>query len=67
MAGGKGQAHATFGLGRRKCPGEHLTDDFLFIFIAMILWAVNIQREKGENGEEVPLDLDGCSDEGLLV
>ena len=66
-ATGKGQSHITFGFGRRKCPGEHIANDFLFIFISTVLWALNIERDKGEDGEEAPINLDGCRDEGLIV
>jgi hypothetical protein len=35
--------HFSFGAGRRICPGLHLSENSLFITLARILWAFNIE------------------------
>ena len=64
---GKGRDRTVFGFGRRVCPGQHLADDFLFMFAAMILWAVKIEPRKDEDGKQIPIDSDRCIDEGVAV
>ncbi|KAI0265709.1 cytochrome P450 [Gloeopeniophorella convolvens] len=61
------EGHVAFGFGRRICVGRHLARDSLFVVTAMILWAVRIERARGENGEELPLDLDSFIDLGFFV
>lgn len=58
---------ASFGFGRRKCPGQHVTNDSLFIDIAILLWATKIERKRDGSGQLIPLDLDGFKDTGLTV
>lgn len=65
--GGKGQERAVFGFGRRMCPGQYLADDFLFMFTSMILWAVKIERGRDADGKQIPIDIDGVIDEGVVV
>ncbi|RYP78207.1 hypothetical protein DL771_000684 [Monosporascus sp. 5C6A] len=66
-AGNKGEPHASFGFGRRICPGRYLADDLMFIFISLILWAVNINRGTNADGDAAPIDADGSLDEGVTV
>lgn len=42
-----------FGFGRRACPGQHLADSVLFIYMASILSVMNISKAKDANGKEV--------------
>ncbi|KAG5651322.1 hypothetical protein H0H81_009095 [Sphagnurus paluster] len=44
---------ASFGFGRRVCPGQHLANSTLWISIASILASLNISKAIGENGEEI--------------
>lgn len=39
----------------------------LFIEMAMILWAMNIERPKDANGKPAPMDLENCIEAGLVV
>jgi cytochrome P450 len=43
--------HFTYGAGRRVCPGVHVAEKSLFINIVRTLWAFNIQKAKGPDGE----------------
>ena len=63
----KEEGHATYGFGRRICVGRHLANNSLFINMATILWALRIERAKGANGKDIPMDVDGCVDAGLVV
>lgn len=36
------QMHYGYGVGRRECPGKHVTESSLFIVISRILWAYDI-------------------------
>jgi len=45
--------HYAYGSGRRICTGMHLAQNSLFINMARTLWAFNIKRAKGPDGEEV--------------
>jgi len=44
---------ATFGFGRRKCPGRHLANDSAWIAIATIMATMTIERERDEDGAEI--------------
>jgi cytochrome P450 len=59
--------HVSFGFGRRICVGKELVADSLFIDISYMLWALNFERARDENGKEVPLDLDTLVDAGMIV
>ncbi|THU84482.1 cytochrome P450, partial [Dendrothele bispora CBS 962.96] len=61
----KEEGHFTYGFGRRICVGRHVANNSLFIEIAMMLWAMNIERARDENGKLLPMDVDGCWEDGL--
>ena len=63
----KEESHVSYGFGRRICIGRHVANNSLFINITMMLWAMNIERAKDENGSLLPLDIDGCVEDGLVV
>lgn len=48
--------HFVFGAGRRVCQGMHIADRSLFLGIARLLWAFNIERAVDANGHEVVPD-----------
>ncbi|KAI0265535.1 cytochrome P450 [Gloeopeniophorella convolvens] len=62
-----GEGHSTYGFGRRVCVGRHLANDTLFINIAVLLWATNMQRKRSASGDLLPLDVDGFVESGLVV
>jgi cytochrome P450 len=66
-AGVKEENHITYGYGRRICVGRHVANNSLFIDIAMMLWAMNIEKDLDSNGNPTPIDVDGCVDNGLVV
>lgn len=39
---------ATFGFGRRKCPGHHIARASIFIVVSRLLWGYDIRSEKAE-------------------
>ena len=61
------EGHLSFGFGRRKCVGRHLADNSLFINMAVLLWAVKIERKVDASGQLLPLDVDGFVDHGVVV
>jgi cytochrome P450 len=61
------QGHVAYGFGRRICVAKNLANDTLFINIARILWAANLERVRDENGKDIPLDMDTLVDVGLVV
>jgi cytochrome P450 len=63
----KEESHVTYGFGRRICVGRHVANNSLFIDIALMLWAMNIERETDSSGKYVPLDVEGCIEDGLVV
>ncbi|ETW79561.1 cytochrome P450 CYP2 [Heterobasidion irregulare TC 32-1] len=67
LADTKDESHFTYGFGRRICVGRHVANNSLFIQIAMMLWAMNIDRPTNETGVPVPMDIEGCVDDGLSV
>ncbi|KAG6836286.1 hypothetical protein H0H93_009477 [Arthromyces matolae] len=44
---------ASFGFGRRICPGRHLADASVWIAIACVLATFDIQKPIGPNGKEI--------------
>jgi cytochrome P450 len=61
------EGHFNYGFGRRNCVGRHLANDSLFINIAVLLWAIKIERKKDASGQLLPLDVDGSEDHGIAV
>jgi cytochrome P450 len=63
----KKDGHFTYGFGSRICVGRLVADNSLFINIAILLWAMKIERKKDASGRFAPLDVDGWVDAGLIV
>lgn len=63
----KEESHFTYGFGRRICVGRHVANNSLFIDIAMMLWAMNIERLTDVDGKPTHLELDDCINDGLVV
>jgi cytochrome P450 len=63
----KEEGHVTYGFGRRLCVGRHVANNSLFIDIAILLWAMKIERKKDASGRLLPLDVDGFVEDGLVV
>ena len=65
----KKDGHFTYGFGSRICVGRHwhMTDNSLFINIAILLWAMKIERKKDASGPFLPLNVDGWVDVRLVV
>jgi hypothetical protein len=63
----KEEGHVTYGFGRRVCVGKHVANNSLFIDFAMMLWACKIEPGKDERGNVIPIDVDGCIEDGLVV
>jgi cytochrome P450 len=63
----KEESHVTYGFGRRLCVGRHVANNSLFIDIAILLWATKMERKKDASGRLLPLDVDGCVEDGLVV
>ena len=61
------EGHSTYGFGRRSCVGKHLANDSLFITIATVLWAANLERVRDKNGKEVTPDTETFVDTGMIV
>ncbi len=61
------EGHSTYGFGRRACVGKHVANDTLFITIATVLWAANLERVRDLNGKEVHLDTETVVDTGMTV
>jgi len=47
-----------FGAGKRICPGRHLVDATLFVFISSVLSVFNVARAKDANGHDIPVELE---------
>jgi len=62
-----GQGHVTYGFGRRICAGKEFANNTIFMTIATVLWAFNIEKAKDGNGDLVSPDPNNCIDEGLVV
>jgi cytochrome P450 len=59
--------HNAYGFGKRVCVGKYLANDSLFIVMATVLWAANLERVRGESGEEVPIDTESFLDTGIVL
>ncbi|KAH8813423.1 cytochrome P450 [Flagelloscypha sp. PMI_526] len=58
------ESHVTFGFGRRICVARHVAKQGLFINVASILWAFNLEAEDVSSLKYGPED---CVDEGLSI
>lgn len=47
--------------------GRHVANNSLFIDIAMMLWAMNIERLTDVDGKPLHLEVDDCINDGLVV
>ncbi|KAI0062668.1 CyP450 monooxygenase [Artomyces pyxidatus] len=47
---------AAFGFGKRVCPGRHLVDMTLFIFVTSVLSVFTVAKAKDAQGHEIPVD-----------
>ncbi|PBK94451.1 cytochrome P450 [Armillaria gallica] len=56
----KEESHVTYGF-------RHVANNSLFIDMTMMLWAMNIERATDENSVPLPLDVDGCVEDGLVT
>ena len=59
--------HSTYGFGRRACVGKHAANDSLFITMATVLWAVQLEHGRDENGKEIPVDTETAIDIGMVL
>jgi cytochrome P450 len=59
--------HSTYGFGRRACVGKHAANDSLFITMATVLWAAQLEHARDENGKEIPVDTETPVDSGMLL
>lgn len=63
----KEEGHHSYGFGYRICVGRHLANNALFMSMAMLLWAMNIERAKDADGNLIPVDINKCEDHGIVV
>jgi cytochrome P450 len=57
--------HSAYGFGKRACVGKHVANDSLFITMATVLWAANLERVRDQSGKEEPPDTDSFLDTGM--
>ena len=50
------RSHFGFGGGRRICPGMHLAERGMFLNIARMLWAFDIDFKRDAKGDRIPVD-----------
>ncbi|KAI0056400.1 cytochrome P450 [Artomyces pyxidatus] len=55
---------ALFGFGKRICPGRHLVDSNLFIFVASVLSVFTVGHAKDAQGNDIPVS---AASTGALV
>ncbi|KAH9996919.1 cytochrome P450 [Russula vinacea] len=58
--------HSSYGFGRRLCVGKHAANDSMFIDIATVLWAAQLEHTRDTSGKEVPLDTETYVDTGVI-
>ncbi|KAH8982495.1 cytochrome P450 [Lactarius akahatsu] len=61
---GREEGHASFGYGRRVCPGRFVAEGTLGIDFATLLWALRFERPEGAKGE---LDVNTPVHSGLVA
>ena len=57
---------AVFGYGRRACPGRHFARNVIWMVIAQLLWAFDIEAGESEDGKRSAIDPEACTD-GLVM
>ncbi|GKZ36943.1 hypothetical protein AbraIFM66950_008208 [Aspergillus brasiliensis] len=60
-------SHASFGFGRRRCTGETMALESLFIMASRILWTFNIDHAYNENGERMEIDPWGFNESASVL
>ena len=60
------EGHVVYGFGKRICVGRHVANDTMFIAFAVILWAMELAPAKDEHGRDIPVDVDGYLDSGMV-
>ncbi|KAI0260782.1 cytochrome P450 [Gloeopeniophorella convolvens] len=60
------EGHVVYGFGKRICVGRHVANDTMFIAFAVMLWAMEISPTKDKYGKDVPVDVDGYTDSGMV-
>lgn len=63
----KKEGHATFGFGRRICPGRHVANDVLMINATLILWAMELHGPCADDGNEVLPEVEGSVLDGVVA
>lgn len=57
----------SFGWGRRKCLGQHLVDNEMFVTGAGVLWAFNLERKTcPKTGEVIEFDSEATNSHVIL-
>ncbi|KAK7446329.1 hypothetical protein VKT23_014535 [Stygiomarasmius scandens] len=59
--------HVSYGFGKRICVGMNLANQALFIDIACLLWAFNIEKAYDENGQVIIPSRTEMIDSGIVV
>ncbi|KAG0142009.1 hypothetical protein CROQUDRAFT_50893 [Cronartium quercuum f. sp. fusiforme G11] len=57
--------HFGYGFGRRRCAGQIVADNSVYINTANLLCAFNIRKKRATDGSEIPLNLSAFSDSGI--
>lgn len=60
------EGHVVYGFGKRICVGRHVANDTMFIAFAVMLWASEVVPAKDERGKDIPVDVDGYLDSGMV-
>jgi cytochrome P450 len=53
---GASRGHWAFGFGRRACPGQHIAERSMYIVSARLLWAFNLSKVVGADGQVITPD-----------
>ncbi|KAG0149064.1 hypothetical protein CROQUDRAFT_40479 [Cronartium quercuum f. sp. fusiforme G11] len=54
--------HFVYGFGRRRCAGQLVADNSIFINTANLLYAFDFRQKRATDGAEVAMDLDAFAD-----
>ncbi|KAL4252991.1 cytochrome P450 family protein [Abortiporus biennis] len=63
----RGDGHSSFGFGKRVCAGKNLAEDNLHMFMAYMLWALNIQPARNERGETILFSPSDFHNTGITI